>query len=268
VKLWREKSHEIKVSAFGLDLASSDDGDECSLTPGGHKGLLMPHTIRKKMKNEEALTWVLKCAASHGIDLLDGSCPIAVDTIGAGGDRFCDILEAAGATVVRCTGNASSKVNPHVYYNTRTELYGELANRISPDSDDLEVFMIPDDLKLLKEFVAHEKIYMTDGIKFKLTPKKKEAGSKVMTIKDKIGRSPDRADSAVLCYAAVQESAEAGCLTNQFDPRSAIVDIRKNDDGTESKINALGDETEEGEYTSLEEEKELWLKSSSEFSLF
>jgi len=267
VKLWREKSNEIKVSAFGLDLASSDDGDECSLTPGGHKGLLMPHTIRKKMTNEEALTWVRGCAASHGIDLFDGTCPIAVDTIGAGGDRFCDILEAAGATVVRCTGNASSDVNPHVYMNKRTELYGELANRLSPDSDDLETFMIPDDLKLLEEIVAHEKIYATDGIRFRLTPKKKEAGSKQMTIKDKIGRSPDRADSAVLCFAAIQESAESGCVTNQFDPRSVIIEIKKQQDGTEQKLNALGEQaSEDAEYTSLEDEKELWLKSSREFN--
>lgn len=266
VQAWNLRHSEIVVSAFGLDLAASDDGDECSLTPGGWKGLLKPLTIRKKMTNEEALTWVRNGAASCGVNLFDGSCPIAVDAIGAGGDRFCGILESAGATVIRCIGNASSDANPHVYMNKRTELYGELASRLSPDSDELDVFMIPDDHSLHEEFVAHEKIYATDGIRFRLTPKKKEAGSKVMTIKDKIGRSPDRADSAVLCFAAIQESAESGCLTNQFDPRTVATEIKKSDDGVERRFNALGEPaSEDAEYTSLEDEKNLWLKSAEQF---
>lgn len=234
VNEWKLHRDEIEVTAFGLDLGGSEDGDPSILACGGWKGIKCLFAAKRK-QSSELMQWLRNCEAQLGVGLFDGSCPIAVDTIGVGGELFCQQLEEAGCVVVRCTGSMSSDVNPHKYQNKRAELYGEFADRLDPGSDHLDVFMVVDDKLLHEELAAHEKFYDTTGERFKLTPKspksrERHGGVRLQTIKEKIGRSPDRSDAVVMCYAAICQSAETGTFTNQFDPsKVAISSFTRND---------------------------------------
>lgn len=263
VELWKKEWESIEVTAFGLDLAQSTDGDSTILMAGGWKGI--KHIMEtKKNTTIETLNWLRTCAAQLGVDLFSGEAPIAVDAIGAGGARFCETLEEAGCNVIRCVGNAASDINPYLYLNKRAELYGELGHRLSPESDHLDPFMIPDDAKLHEEFAAHEKIFDTTGNKFRLTPKSpnskdRDSGVRLQTVKEKIGRSPDRSDAAVLCYAAIRESAEVGKCFEQFDPSKLAISRIQTTGGATVYITAAGTETtEEMEVVDLEAEQRLW----------
>lgn len=262
---WKKHREEIVVTAFGLDLAYSLDGDSTIFVSGGWKGI--KHIFAtKKASTGDTLAWIRQMGLQLGIDIFNGEAPIAVDTIGAGGDRFCDLMEEAGCNVIRSTGNASSKIDPHTYMNTRAELYGEFGNRLNPDSDHLDTFMVPDDELMVEEFAAHEKVYASDGIKFYLTPKSPSAkqrsgGVKLQTVKEKIGRSPDRSDAVVLCYAAIRESSEvlSGVL-DQFDPSKIATSAEQRGDRTYYTTAAGEETTDEMVVVDIEEEKRLFVE--------
>lgn len=235
----------IIVSGFGLDLAASLEGDSTVLVAAGAKGVKFIFKT-KKTGTTETLHWVFQQARSLGIDLQKGEAPIAVDAIGVGGDRFCDLLEEHGCVVIRCKGNSRSERNPQKYINLRAELYGEFADRLSPDCEYLDPYLLPLDHAMIEEFTAHEKIYAGDMTRFQVTPKKPsdKRGVRVASIREKIGRSPDISDSVVLAYRAVEESWETAKSISQFDPSRIATGTELRGDKTVF-FTADGQETEQ-----------------------
>lgn len=226
-RLWTEKHDSIHVTAFGLDLAASTDGDQTVLASGGPEGIKALYRTRKAGLME-TLSWLKGVFSKIGIDPFEDYYPIAVDCIGAGGDRIADLLEENGASVVRNKGSVGAN-DKALYGNRRAELYGQLSSRLNPDADHLDVFMMPDDSKLKEELVAHEKVYLQDMIKFRLTPKKKlltGADSKIQSLQEILGRSPDSSDAVVLCYDAILLTLTDGFVTQQFDPSQTPVAAR------------------------------------------
>lgn len=200
------------VEALGLDVAASDDGDESVLTIGGSLGIREQWATQ--FSDTTALVeWVFDVMLDHfGIRLEKSGLPIAVDMDGIG-KGVGDMLKKRGCRVVEIHGAASPEANKGRYLNKRAEGYGELADRINPKGKWAgQKFAIPQDDRLIQELLSHQKIFSKgDSLKFRVTPKEPKPGVKdVVSVKQQIGRSPDRSDSAVYFYRALCSQPEAG----------------------------------------------------------
>lgn len=198
-----------KVEAFGLDVARSMDGDATCLTAGGRTGLRAKH-LWKFNDTMFHVNEVLRIAGQeYGIDLKQGRHPVTVDMDGLGagvGDR----LKELGVWVIEFRGNAGSQVDPKTYGNARAEAYATLGRRLDPnDRWGQEPWAMPIDENLREELTAPEKVYKADYLRFHITPKYTPAGGdeNAMTIKKKLNRSPDTADSVVMMFVGVREIA-------------------------------------------------------------
>ncbi|MGE3315745.1 MAG: hypothetical protein AB7O26_11585 [Planctomycetaceae bacterium] len=212
---WRQFGSAIPVEAFGLDVAASLLGDETILAAGGSAGLRNLHALREA-DTMQTVAWVLALARDrYDIDLTEGDVPVAVDMDGLGkgvGDR----LKEQGVQIVEIRGGRAADIEPNTYANKRAENYGELARRLDPAGPwGLEPWPVCPDPLLRAELVAHEKIYGSDGLKFRLTPKDRQPGGtfKGETLREKLGRSPDRADAVTYLYAAVRGAHDDGPVT-------------------------------------------------------
>jgi len=260
-RLWIEFKDAIVVTAFGLDLAASADGDKTVLAFGGWKGI-KGLELGNKCSTLETIQWLRDCCGRIGTDIFTGEYPVAIDAIGAGGMRFCEALAALNVMVLPVIGNSSSESNPNLYMNMRAQLYGEFGLRLSPEANELDTFMVVNDNLLHEELEAHEKIFAPDGIKFNLTPKSPSTrvlhGVKLKSVKEKIKRSPDRADAVVLCYYAIQQSAEALRVYDQFDP-SRVAVSKRNVNDKEVFVTADGKEiAEPSDFMDIDAERKLF----------
>ena len=205
---WRETDGKgVPVEGFGLDVAASSSGDATVLAVGGQNGIRGLHSHREA-DTMATIGWVLSLVREHyDIDLTRGEHRIAVDMDGLGkgvGDR----LREQGCRVVEMRGNTTAQEEPNRYGNRRVEAYGQLAARLDP-AQASEPFPLPNDRELLDELVAPERVYVgSDGFKFRLTPKDRRPGQTVkgFTVREKLGRSPDKADAVVYCYQAVRST--------------------------------------------------------------
>jgi hypothetical protein len=212
---WLERHQQawhsgIGVEALGLDVAASEHGDATVLAVGGKDGVREIHR-HKKRDTMETVGWVLSLAQDrYGLDVRYGNVPICVDMDGLGkgvGDR----LREQGVRVIEFRGNATSKAHPKTYVNLRAEAYGELARRLDPEGPWAdEPWALPADPLLREELVAPEKIFSSDGLAFRLTPKHRHPGATFVgeTLQEKLGRSPDTADAVAYLYHA-ERSIEA-----------------------------------------------------------
>lgn len=273
-EMWLKHKDKIEVTALGLDLAASEKGDSSVLVAGGPLGIKKIFRTQKS-DSMETLSWVVTCCKDMGIDLKQGSVPIAIDAIGAGGAAMGDLMAMHGATVYPMKGNRAA-VNSALYCNIRAELYGSLGERLNPDSAHLDTFMIPDDDKLKEELTAHEKHYVSDMTRFYATPKVRAKGqfANVQTIKERIGRSPDSSDAVVLCHWVIRDTEFDGSIVDQLNPKDVLTEYRKAEDGNIEEVRGDGnilDVTEDqfsenwgGEPTSIEDEIALFRSAISD----
>lgn len=193
------------ITAAGLDVAASLAGDESILTVGGRYGVAAQFA-KQTPRTTDLCTWVVSTMRTfYGVNLAGGGFPIGVDVDGIG-RGVADMLIQMGVTVIECKGNETPSIDPKTYFNARAENYGEVARRLDPQGNfQRSRFLLPDDQRLIEELVAHEKIFKDrDAIRFRVTPKDNIGDLKdVATIKQKIGRSPDRSDSLVYFFRAL-----------------------------------------------------------------
>jgi len=197
------------VEGAGLDVAASSDGDDSCLTVGGRKGIRKLFTV-KFSKTDKLVDWVIETFDDQfGIDITRERIPVAVDVDGVG-KGVGDMLTRKGVWVVEIHSGATSEVDPLRYANKRAEAYGEFARRLDLAGDYAgQVFAIPGGKEgdaLIEELMAHEKLFVAkDATRFRVTPKSPIPGVKdVISVKQKIGHSPDRSDSVVYFYRALQ----------------------------------------------------------------
>jgi hypothetical protein len=199
----------LPVECFGLDVAASQHGDSTILAAGGQYGVRALHSCQFA-DTTQTVEWVLDTARqTYGIELTKGDSPVAIDWGGGYGNAVGDPLRKRGVKVIEIHGNATSDVDPQRYGNKRAELYGELGRRVDPAGDFAESpFALPDDQELREELAVHQKVFAgRDGQKFYVTPKDRRGASenfKGKTIKEILGRSPDKADAVVYCYGALR----------------------------------------------------------------
>lgn len=201
----------FRIEALGLDVAASDDGDESVLTIGGSLGIREQWAM-KFSDTTELVEWVLEVMIDHfGIRLEKSGLPIGVDMDGVG-KGVGDMLKKRGCRVIEIHGAASPDVGKERYANKRAEAYGEFADRINPAGRwKGQKFAVPAVERLTHELIVHQKIFRKgDSFKFRVTPKEPKPGIKdVISVKQQIGRSPDRSDSAVYFYRALCSGPES-----------------------------------------------------------
>lgn len=197
------------IEAAALDVAASIDGDDSVLTVGGRKGIRKMFAIKER-DTTRLVDWVIATLElQFGVSILGRRIPVAVDVDGVG-KGVGDMLARRGVFVVEIHSGATSDADPQQYGNKRAESYGEFARRLNPEGDFADApFALPaGELgdSLIAELTAHEKIYLAkDATRFRVTPKAPVPGvkDKAISVKQKIGRSPDRSDSAVYFYRAI-----------------------------------------------------------------
>lgn len=195
------------VECFSLDVARSLDGDETCFTAGGIQGVRAQHTWQYADTMFHAREAIRIAKSEYGIDLQLGRNPVCVDMDGLGagtGDR----LRELGVWVIEFRGNAGSAVDSRIYGNLRAEAYGTLGRRLNPeDKWGAEPWALPTDTRLRQDLTAPEKIYGADPLRWHLLPKNKPHDSPlaVPSIKEKLGRSPDRGDGVAYLWHAVRE---------------------------------------------------------------
>jgi hypothetical protein len=202
----------LKVHCFGADIAAFHDANV--LVAGGEKGVcgierfVNPTALTDRDHTMKVVAWILRTALEkYGIDLKLSQVPICVDCDGIGkgvGDRLYEL----GVWVIPFQGNQSSEVDPRRYANLRAEAYGELGRRLDNHGPwGLEPWALPADEFLSEDLTAPEKIYDSSGERFHITPKSRQHGMPegMLTVKEKIGRSPDTGDAIVYCFHAVRK---------------------------------------------------------------
>lgn len=206
----------IKVDCFGLDVARSKDGDQTVLSAGGKHGLAAQYSWHYADTTKTAQEVIILARHRHGIDLTRGQNPVCVDMDGLGAG-VGDQLRLMGVWVIEFRGNSTSQVDPRTYANLRCEAYATLGRRLNPEDRWMnETWALPTDPELAEELCAPEKVFSGDAIRFKLTPKILKPGEEGLSVKQKIGRSPDKGDSCVYLYHAVREYHGLNALYLQY----------------------------------------------------
>ena len=240
----QKKGVVIPVRAVGLDIADSKHGDYTVMAGGSEHGC---REVFKRRKSDTMLTcgWCLSLAKQRwGIDLTDGSVPVVVDADGLG-VGVADRLLEQGAWVVHHKGNQTAE-NPRNYGNYRAETYARLAERLNPDEYETP-WPLPEIQTLLDDLSAPEKMVDSDGVRFKLQPKRLAAGARppknhrgepVMSVQEKLGRSPDEGDAVAMLWRGVitliggepvesQFARDDECLVYTTDMEKEVDDARK-----------------------------------------
>lgn len=221
---------EMEVTAFGLDVAASEHGDESVFTAGNFNGIIGIHSAQYS-DTTDVVGWALSTAREeYGVDLTREDIPIAVD-MGGVGKGPGDTLRDKGCNVIDVLGNRRPRNRPQNFYNEWAEAYGELAERLDPRLSH-PPFGLPNDQKMLADLTVQQKIIQTDGVRFKLLPKDKHNPKyNGPTIRGMLGRSPDRGDSVALCYLAARRSEYGVDTTDRpmvYDVEDEPEDKRKN----------------------------------------
>lgn len=193
-----------KVEAFGLDVARSREGDKTCLAAGGQDGCHSLKTWQFADINETCVAVLNHVAQEFRIDLRQCRNPVVVDVDGLGAGA-ADILRSAGVWVIEYHGNAGSDVDPRVYGNLRAEAYGTLGRRLNPDDRwRNKPWAIPADPELHEELCAPERIPSgADALRWLVTPKNSDKEN-VLSIKRRLGRSPDKGDAVAMLFHGVR----------------------------------------------------------------
>ena len=193
----------LPIQAVGVDVGASDEGDNSVLYAGGRRGVRPERRIQTRSLTEVG-RWVVDTLAGWGVDLTAGVIPVGIDTAGVG-HGLSSILRERGVFVVECLGNAATS-EPKKYGNARAERYARTSDLLNPDSPERMAYL-PENELLAEELLAHNKRFASgDGMRFYVTPKNKPPGteSKIETVKQRLGRSPDRADAFTYMLEAAQ----------------------------------------------------------------
>lgn len=230
----RQQKERILSRAIGVDVAGSVDGDYTTFAFGNEVGLADLYMMHQP--NHAELSGLLAAIArERGLDIFDGSVPVAIDVVGIG-KGLADFLEEKGCLIIKVSNGKIAERDTQTYGNRRAEVYGELSIAIDPDVNQ-NPWLIPDDHqysdRIWQELVALEKIYMSDGRKWRLTPKRPTPSQRGKAVEDnrqalseKLGRSPDCADAVSLLYQAVRELPEfEENFVLQFDPSAEVKEM-------------------------------------------
>lgn len=185
-----------RVTCFGLDVGYSLDGDPSVLSAGGSAGCVKIHRYRIRNTPDHAAHIMKIARDEYGIELRDGSNPVCIDYGGGYGGGVGDLLREQGVFIIEFIPNGTPLYRKGIYANQRAESWLLLAERLNPEGSWKSMsWAMPDDQQLLEELVAPQKLYKKGGAVVAIEAKD--------DIRERIGRSPDSADSIALLFYAV-----------------------------------------------------------------
>jgi hypothetical protein len=194
---WAELSQQQRVAeAMGVDVAAGGRDKTC-WTIVDHLGVI-EQIVLDVPNSMEIAGRTIRLMEQH--QLRGGA--VAIDA-GGGGKQIADRLHEQGyrVTVVGFGESADAK---QAFRNRRAELYGKLREYLSPDREE-GVFALPPDAEQLRRELAVLPLQYDSEGRMLLPPKDPRTGGPGQTIslRQLLGRSPDRADSLVLAVWAL-----------------------------------------------------------------
>jgi hypothetical protein len=136
------------------------------------------------------------------ISELRDAAPVQIDVLGGGGHAAFEFLEANGVQAVAMNGAEKSLARDRTgklgFYNKRAEWWWRMREALDPvHGDDIA---LPPDRRLAVDLATPRWEVTTRGIKIEMKPE----------IVKRLGRSPDRGDSAVYALPANRNRRTAG----------------------------------------------------------
>ncbi len=209
-----------RAKTIGVDSAAG--GDNSAWAVCDEFGLIELISIKTKdtmVIVDETIRLILHYKVEHKNVLFDdgGGGHQHVDQLRRMGYRVRAILFGGTATPPRKRGRITFEEKKHtdetryVYRNRRCEMYGELRLRLDPSTND-PVFAIPGEEAELRRQLGPLPLLFDEVGRLYLPPKDKpkKTGvneSKVVTIKEMLGCSPDESDALVLAHFGMVERA-------------------------------------------------------------
>ncbi len=197
-----------EAARYGLDVARFGD-DSTVLTParGGY--------IEKQILWSKADTAITTERVIKEVDTYDHRTIIKVDDIGVGGGVTDQLIKELRDHVdyqyrVEPINVGAGTSNPLKYYNLRAELYDYLAQMFKDRK-----IAIPDDDELAGELAAIRIAYVGKNNDIMQVEGKQK-------IKQRLGKSPDRADSLMLAAAKSQFGQWEPVKPNEEEPTNSI----------------------------------------------
>ncbi len=189
---------------LGCDVArQGDDSSAIALRQGR-----VAFPIRK-MRIPDTMVLASQFAAESKERCADA---VFVDETGGYGAGVVDAMRQLGHDVIGV--QFGSRASDYRYFNKRSEMYFELAKWVRDGGK------LPEDPELKEELCATTFVYQGD--KFRIVEKE--------LIKDKIGRSPDKADALALTFAfPVKKRSKYDQFRSQFDQKQEYDPLERMD---------------------------------------
>lgn len=195
---WKEPQGNHTWISAGLDVARGGKDNNCLAGFDGQsisKLIIVPGKRTPTGRD---------CVKQVGKFVLKGT-KLYIDAITWGADayeRFKDDKYNCEAVQVNTASVARDKSRRYGFFNLRSELYWRLREAISPDSDN--PIGLPPDRQLLIELCSFK--FEIVGTKIKLEDK--------LSVKKRLGYSPDRAEAVILALKHLRKHATAGYMSN------------------------------------------------------
>lgn len=195
---WAEVSHrQRRVEAIGVDVAAGGRDDTC-WTLVDRAGV-MEQIVMDLSNTMEIVGHTVRLIQEHGISAER----VAIDA-GGGGKQIADRLHELGY-YVRAFNFGESADDGQAYKNRRAELYGNLRRVLDPEREAGSFQLPPQAAELRQELAILPLQYDSEGRMF-LPPKEPRPNQAVSakSLRQILGRSPDRADSLALAAWALR----------------------------------------------------------------
>jgi hypothetical protein len=186
------------VEAIGLDVAAGG-ADKTCWTLIDYRGVI-DQVVMDLSNTMEIAGRTIRMIEQHQVP----AGRVAIDA-GGGGKQISDRLREQGYYVTSIHfGEAAD--DPQAYKNRRAELYGNLRRLIDPQREVGGFLLPPDSAELRQELVVLPLQYDSEG-RLYLPPKDRIStnSTQTITIRQLLGRSPDRADSLALAAWALRQ---------------------------------------------------------------
>jgi hypothetical protein len=189
---WAQLQQSVRVAvAIGVDVAAGGRDNTC-WTIVDHQGVL-EQLVLDLSNTMEIVGRTIQLIKTNHIS----PCRVAIDA-GGGGKQIGDRLREQGYDV-RIVHFGESADAKQAYVNRRAEMYGKLRAVLTPDRADGVFALPPDAWELRQELAVLPLQYDSEG-RLCLPPKDRGRSKALgqVSIRELVGRSPDRADSLVL----------------------------------------------------------------------
>jgi len=196
---WQELTNRKRiVEAIGVDVAAGGRDDTCWTTVD-YSGVIeqivmdLPNTM-------EIVGRTLRLIQAHNLSAER----VAIDA-GGGGKQITDRLHEQGC-FVRSIGFGEAADDSQAFKNRRAELYGNLRRLIDPERENGGFLLPPLAAELRQELAVLPLQYDSEGRMF-LPPKdpRPNQAAHIRSLRQILGRSPDRADSLALAAWALRQ---------------------------------------------------------------